>query len=71
MVMGSTYGTRCSQANPYCWLIPFTVLQATPLGSQPPPKVHEKVITWVEHHPTSSGDMLTASADGTVKIWRS
>ncbi|KIO32189.1 hypothetical protein M407DRAFT_13956 [Tulasnella calospora MUT 4182] len=49
----------------------WDLLTATPMGTQPPPKVHEKVITWVEHHPTASGDMLTASADGTVKVWRS
>ncbi|KAF9245037.1 WD40-repeat-containing domain protein [Melanogaster broomeanus] len=29
-----------------------------------------KVITWTEHHPSEAGEMLTASADGTVKVWR-
>lgn len=36
----------------------------------PPPKVHNKVITWTEHHPSDAGEMVTASADGTVKVWR-
>jgi len=40
------------------------------LQPNPPPKVHHKVITWTEHHPTDSEEMITASADGTVKIWR-
>jgi mitogen-activated protein kinase organizer 1 len=44
--------------------------QAKLMQPNPPPKVHEKVITWTEHHPTESGEMLTASADGTVKVWR-
>nr|VWO98991.1 Mitochondrial division protein 1 [Ganoderma boninense] len=37
----------------------------------PPPKVHDKVITWIEHHPIEAGELVTASADGTVKVWRS
>jgi len=36
----------------------------------PPPKAHEKLITWIEHHPTQKDEMITASADGTVKVWR-
>ena len=44
--------------------------QAKLMQPNPPPKVHEKVITWTEHHPTESGEMVTASADGTVKVWR-
>jgi hypothetical protein len=35
----------------------------------PPPKVHDKVITWVEHHPLEAGEMISASADGVVKVW--
>jgi mitogen-activated protein kinase organizer 1 len=27
-----------------------------------PRKAHEKVITWIEHHPTRADEMLTASA---------
>ena len=45
-------------------------LKAKLLQPNPPPKVHHKVITWTEHHPTDSEEMITASADGTVKIWR-
>lgn len=44
--------------------------QAKPLLPNPPPRAHEKVITWTEHHPTDANEMLTASADGTVKVWR-
>lgn len=32
-------------------------------------KIHSKVITWIEPHPTKSDELLTASADGTVKVW--
>lgn len=35
-----------------------------------PEKIHEKVVMWVETHPTGEGgEMLTASADGTIKVW--
>jgi mitogen-activated protein kinase organizer 1 len=44
--------------------------KAKPLQPNPPPKVHNKVITWTEHHPIEKGEMFTASADGTVKVWR-
>jgi len=40
-----------------------------PLAPAPPPKVHEKVCLWTEHHPTEK-ELVTASADGTVKVWR-
>ncbi|KAF5380398.1 hypothetical protein D9615_004529 [Tricholomella constricta] len=40
------------------------------LPPSPPPKAHQKVITWTEYHPTDANEMLTASADGTVKVWR-
>jgi mitogen-activated protein kinase organizer 1 len=45
-------------------------LKATTLQPNPPPKVHHKVITWIEHHPSEVGEVVTASADGTVKVWR-
>lgn len=45
-------------------------LQAAPLQPNPPPKVHERVITWIEQHPVEAGELITASADGTVKVWR-
>ncbi|KAJ7346759.1 nuclear mRNA splicing protein [Mycena albidolilacea] len=48
----------------------WDLLDAKPLQPNPPPKVHNKVITWTEHHPIEKGEMLTASADGTVKVWR-
>ncbi|KAL7413237.1 nuclear mRNA splicing protein [Mrakia frigida] len=35
-----------------------------------PKKIHDKVVTWVETHPSNGEEMLTASADGTVKVWR-
>jgi len=40
------------------------------IGPNPPPKAHEKLITWVEHHPVEKGEMVTASSDGMVKVWR-
>jgi len=48
----------------------FLVMQAKPLKPNPPPKVHHKVVTWTEHHPTEAGELITASADGTAKVWR-
>ncbi|PCH43949.1 nuclear mRNA splicing protein [Wolfiporia cocos MD-104 SS10] len=48
----------------------WDLLDAAPLQPNPPPRVHDKVITWVEQHPTESGELVTASADGTVKVWR-
>ncbi|OJT02492.1 WD repeat domain-containing protein 83 [Trametes pubescens] len=48
----------------------WDLVDAAPLQPNPPPVVHDKVITWVEHHPIEAGEMITASADGTVKVWR-
>lgn len=48
----------------------WDLVNGTPLGADKPPKVHEKVITWTEHHPLHAGEMVTASADGTVKVWK-
>ncbi|KAH9917886.1 nuclear mRNA splicing protein [Epithele typhae] len=49
----------------------WDLVDASPLQPNPPPQVHKKVITWVEHHPVEVGELVTASADGTVKVWRS
>ncbi|TFK44834.1 nuclear mRNA splicing protein [Crucibulum laeve] len=48
----------------------WDLLNAKVLPPNPPPKAHQKVITWTEHHPTDAGELVTASADGTVKVWR-
>ncbi|KAF8633335.1 hypothetical protein AX17_004507 [Amanita inopinata Kibby_2008] len=48
----------------------WDLMDAKVLPPNPPPKVHHKVITWTEHHPTDAGEMITASADGTVKVWK-
>ncbi|KAI0915692.1 hypothetical protein AcW1_003774 [Taiwanofungus camphoratus] len=48
----------------------WDLLDTAPLQPNPPPKVHGKVITWVEHHPIDAGELVTSSADGTVKVWR-
>jgi len=48
----------------------WDLLDAKVLQPNPPPKVHQKVITWTEHHPSNAGELITASADGIVKIWR-
>jgi len=45
-------------------------MKATPLPPNPPPKIHEKLVTWVEHHPVEATEMVTSSSDGTVKVWR-
>ncbi|KAI1785911.1 nuclear mRNA splicing protein [Ganoderma leucocontextum] len=48
----------------------WDLVDAAPLQPNPPPKVHDKVITWIENHPMEAGELITASADGTVKVWR-
>ncbi|KAG8934135.1 hypothetical protein FRC02_010512 [Tulasnella sp. 418] len=48
----------------------WNLLEGDIIGINPPPKAHEKVITWLEHHPISEAEMVSASADGTAKIWR-
>lgn len=48
----------------------WDLLDAKVMPPNPPPKAHQKVITWTEHHPTDANEMFTASADGTVKVWR-
>jgi len=48
----------------------FDFEKAKPLDPNPPPKAHSKVITWTEHHPSDSNEMITSSADGTAKVWR-
>ncbi|KAF8586681.1 nuclear mRNA splicing protein [Ramaria rubella] len=49
----------------------WDLVDATSLPPTPPPRIHEKIVTWVEHHPSESGEMLTASSDGTAKVWKS
>ncbi|KAF9012449.1 nuclear mRNA splicing protein [Cyathus striatus] len=48
----------------------WDLLDAKIMLPNPPPKVHNKVITWTEHHPVDAGEIVTASADGTVKVWK-
>lgn len=43
-------------------------IQATTIGSTPPPKAHEKPILWTAYHPEGS-ELLTASGDGTIRVW--
>lgn len=58
----------CGDENGAVWA--WDLLEDKPLPPNPPPKVHAKMITWTEHHPTESSELLTASADGTACIWR-
>lgn len=44
--------------------------QGNVLPPNPPPKVHDKLVTWIEHHPVEATEMITASSDGTVKVWK-
>ncbi|TEB38371.1 nuclear mRNA splicing protein [Coprinellus micaceus] len=48
----------------------WDLLDGKVLAPNPPPKAHHKVITWTEHHPTDVGELITCSADGTAKVWR-
>ncbi|KAF8342211.1 nuclear mRNA splicing protein [Cantharellus anzutake] len=48
----------------------WDLLTGKPENPNPPPKAHSKTITWTEQHPTKRDELLTASADGTVKVWR-
>ncbi|TFK79655.1 nuclear mRNA splicing protein [Polyporus arcularius HHB13444] len=58
----------CGDENGSVWA--WDLVDAAPLQPNPPPKVHERVITWIEQHPVEAGELITASADGTVKVWR-
>lgn len=58
----------CGDENGCIWA--WDLVDAAILQPNPPPQVHSKVITWTEHHPTQPDEMITASADGTVNIWR-
>lgn len=42
------------------------LLQGKSLGQF---KAHERAILWTSHHPKEQ-QMVTASADGTVKVWK-
>ncbi|KAF9644042.1 nuclear mRNA splicing protein [Thelephora ganbajun] len=57
----------CGDENGVVWA--WDLLDATVLQPNPPPRVHDKVITWTEHHPIEAGEMITASADGLIKVW--
>lgn len=48
----------------------WDLVTGKPANPNPPPKAHTKAITWTEHHPIKNDELLTASADGTVKVWR-
>ncbi|KAJ3554925.1 hypothetical protein NM688_g2852 [Phlebia brevispora] len=58
----------CGDENGMVWA--WDLVDAKPLAPNPPPKVHDKVILWVEHHPIEEGEMITAGSDGLVKVWR-
>ncbi|KAG9316583.1 WD40-repeat-containing domain protein [Chiua virens] len=58
----------CGDENGQVWA--WDLVDAAVLQPNPPPKVHNKVITWTEHHPSDVGEMVTASADGTIKVWK-
>ncbi|KAF8723915.1 hypothetical protein AX14_009021 [Amanita brunnescens Koide BX004] len=58
----------CGDENGMIWA--WDLMDAKVLPPDPPPKMHHKVITWTEHHPIEAGEMITASADGTVKVWK-
>ncbi|KAG6848789.1 hypothetical protein H0H93_013980 [Arthromyces matolae] len=58
----------CGDENGQIWN--WDLLDAKLIPPNPPPKAHEKVITWTEHHPTDANEFFTSSADGTAKIWR-
>jgi len=59
-----------SDLGPCLTLANLRFAQGTIMAPNPPPKAHHKVITWTEHHPIEAGELLTASADGTAKVWR-
>ncbi|KAG5648549.1 hypothetical protein DXG03_003160 [Asterophora parasitica] len=57
----------CGDENGMIWA--WDLLDAKVIQPNPPPKAHQKVITWTEYHPADANEMFTASADGTVKVW--
>ncbi|KAI5450846.1 hypothetical protein NCC49_002587 [Naganishia albida] len=46
----------------------WNIIDSKPLTEEPR-RVHDKVITWVQVHPLHGEELLTASADGTIKVW--
>jgi len=58
----------CGDEDGLVWA--WDLLDANVLPPHPPPKVHNSVILWTEHHPAEDGELITASGDGTVKVWR-
>jgi len=46
----------------------WDLVEATTIGPIPPPKAHEKPILWTANHPEDS-ELLTASGDGTIRVW--
>lgn len=59
---------RIWSASSMAFMKELDCIQATTIGSTPPPKAHEKPILWTAHHPEGS-ELLTASGDGTVRVW--
>jgi len=58
----------CGDENGQVWAWDL-VNAEKPLAPAPPPRVHDKVCLWTEYHP-SEKEMVTASGDGSVKVWR-
>ncbi|KAG6918558.1 hypothetical protein DXG01_013648 [Tephrocybe rancida] len=58
----------CGDENGQIWA--WDLLDAKIQPPNPPPKAHQKVITWTEQHPTDADEFFTSSADGTAKVWR-
>lgn len=48
----------------------WDLVDATTIAPDPPPKAHNKVVTWLEQRPNDSNQLVSASADGTIKVWQ-
>lgn len=58
----------CGDENGKVWA--WDIADAKTIGGDAEPeKGHDRVILWTEHHPNQA-EMVTASADGTVKVWK-
>ncbi|KAH7108186.1 nuclear mRNA splicing protein [Auriculariales sp. MPI-PUGE-AT-0066] len=49
----------------------WDLVDASVMEPNPPPAAHKKVTTWVEQRPNDPNQMVSASADGSVKVWTS
>ncbi|CED84580.1 Conserved WD40 repeat-containing protein [Phaffia rhodozyma] len=61
-------GVVCGDEDGKLW--GWGVLDSKPLSKAAPRQIHSKAVLWVETNPIDKDEMLTAGADGSIKVWR-